>query len=238
MLVTGRPQFETQGDLGTGEGIPPISEWQFALKPFHDDVSELGSNDIDPAVKDVFLRLRTVFGRSSLPSTRLHDLVCFVIHRLLSMPGTAEYESSPVTECLRHAIVMYMFIIQGPTYFPHVVILDSIVIQFIQHLKTLESIPRSIDSFDVWLLAIGMAASVGTANYKWFVEKAREAAACLRLNDWEDALLHIKWILWLNSPHAEDIFRPHWDALIAASRAELPSSEICISPINSDAVLL
>lgn len=241
MIVTGRPQFETQDDLGIGDGIPAIPEWQFASKPIHDDVSELGSNDIDHTVKNVFLRLCSMFGRASripLCSTRLHDLACFVIHRLLLIPGATSYESSPITECLRHAIILYMFIIQGPTYFSHAVILDSIVTQYMDHIKSLESIPRTTDSFDVWLLAIGMAASARTVKYEWFVERARETAVSLRLNDWEDVFLHIKWILWLELPQGENIFRPHWDAVTAANQAGSPISEICISPISEDAVLL
>lgn len=216
MLVTGRPQFQTQDDFGAGDGIPPIPEWQFASKSMHDDLSELGSNDIDHTVKTVFLRLRCISGRTSqipLPPTRLHDLACFVIHRLL-IPEGIQYESSPISECLRHATMLYMFIIQGPTYFSHDVILNSIVGRLMEHIKSIESLRRSMDSFEVWLFAIGMAASAGTSNYDWFVEKARGVAAFLRLNDWEDVLLHIKWILWLDIPQGEGLFRPHWDAVL------------------------
>lgn len=236
MLVTGRPQFETQDDLGIGDGIPTIPEWQFASEPIYDDLPELGSNNIDHGVKNIFLRLRRVFGRTSrvpLSPTRLHDLACYVIHRLLLVPGTTGYEPSPVTECLRHATMLYIFIIQGPTYFSHEAILNSIVMEFMEHLKSLESLPRTVDAFDVWLFNIGMAASTG-ANYEWFWERAKKTALSLRLSDWDDVLLHVKWILWLDLPQCESIFRPHWDAVTGVNQADVPLLEICVSAMGED----
>lgn len=222
MLVTGHPQFETQDDVGIGDGIPPIPEWQFEPTPNHACLSELGGDDIDHAVKNVFLRLRNVFQRAQripLPPTRFHDLACFVIHRLLFsvLEVSDDKSSSSISECLRHAMILYMFIIQGPTYFPHAVMMNTIAAQFVEQLKRLESIPRSSDSLDVWLLSIGVVASVGTANLQWLMDRARKTAASMQLNNWDDVLVHMKWILWLDLPKGENIFRAHWEPIFGAA---------------------
>ena len=143
MIVTGRPQFETQDDDGVGPGIPPIPEWQLEHLTIDEDLSELGDMEIEPEVENVFLRLRHVFRRSQrvpLSTTKLHDLTCFVVHRLLhSAPDAADLQGSPVTECLRYGIVLYMFHIQGPTYFSHEVILNTLTTRFMEHVKRLEA---------------------------------------------------------------------------------------------------
>jgi hypothetical protein len=220
MLVMGHPQFETQDDIGIGDGIPPIPEWQLDSTALRDDLSELRSIDVDCAVKNVFIRLHNAFQqarRIPFSTTRLHDLTCFVVHRLLlSASDTANPQSSPITDCIRYAIILYLFIIQGPTYYSHAVILNTIINRFMEHLKQLESIPRVYDSLDVWLLASGMVASTGTAHYQWFMERARAMAASLQLGSWNDALARIKSVLWLETLQGEDIFRPHWDAILSA----------------------
>ncbi|KAL4915244.1 hypothetical protein BDW62DRAFT_203844 [Aspergillus aurantiobrunneus] len=38
MIVTGRPQFSTQDDLGSGDGIPLVPEWQLDMKLVDDDL--------------------------------------------------------------------------------------------------------------------------------------------------------------------------------------------------------
>jgi hypothetical protein len=221
MLIMGHPQFETQDDVGIGDGIPPIPEWQLDSTALHDDLSELSSIDIENPVRNVFARLRNVFQRAQripFPTTRLHDLTCFVVHRLLlSASDTANPQSSPITECIRYAIILYMFIIQGLTYYSHAVIFNTIVTRFMEHLKQLESTPCIYDSLDVWLLAIGMGASTGTTHYRWFMERAWAMAASLQLGNWNDALARIKRVLWLETLQGEDIFRPHWDAILSAA---------------------
>lgn len=218
MLILGQPQFETQDDVGIGDGIPPIPEWQLDSTALYDDLSELTSTDVDYAVMNVFIRLRNVFQRAQqipfLP-TRLHDLTCFVVHRLLlSASDMANPQSSPITECIRYAIVLYMFIIQGPTYYSHAVIFNMTVTRFIEYLKQVESTPPHMsDSLAVWLLAIGLVASNSTTHYRWFIERARAMAASLQLASWNDAIVRIKAIMWLETLQGEDIFRPHWDLI-------------------------
>lgn len=243
MIVKGHPQFETQDDAGIGDGIPPIPEWQLDLGTHHDNLPEFSSMDVDFAVWNVFIRLRNAFQIAQqipFPPARLHDLTCFVIHRLLLSASVTEgSESSPITECIRYGIVLYMFITQGPTYYSHAVILNTIVNRFIEHLKQLESTPRIYDSLNVWCLAIGMTASTGTPQYHWFMRRARTVATSLQLNNWSDALARIKSVLWLATLQGEDIFRPHWDAITnTAEQPERPDFTVCITPGNNAAEYL
>lgn len=234
MLIIGHPQFETQDDVGIGDGIPPIPEWQLDSTAPYDDLSELSSISVDYAVRNVFIRLRNIFQRAQripFPNTRLHDLTCFVVHRLLLSASDTVIPQSPITECVRYAIILYMFIIQGPTYYSYAVILNTIVTRFIEHLKQLKSTPRVYNSLNVWLLAIGMVASTGTTHYQWFIERARAMAASLQLGNWKDALVRIKSVLWLETLKGEDIFQPHWDAILSTMNQPGPLDfTVCVSP--------
>ncbi|KAJ6089946.1 hypothetical protein N7467_005162 [Penicillium canescens] len=233
MLIMGHPQFETQDDAGIGDGIPPIPEWQLdwiALSENLYDISDLG---IDDEVRNVFTRLRNVFQWAQqipFPTTRLHDLTCFVVHRLLlSTPGMDNTKSSPITECIRYTIILYMFLIQGPTYYPHAAMMDMIVTRLMGHLNQLESTHRVYDSLDIWILAIGMVASTGTTNYPRFKERARGLSTSLRLENCDDALFHIKRVLWLEILQGENAFRPHWDSIIGKDPLEPPTYTIYAS---------
>ncbi|KAK0668822.1 hypothetical protein QBC41DRAFT_320980 [Cercophora samala] len=221
LLVMGHPQFDTQDDTGIGDGIPPIPEWQLDSPIPEDEFSNL---DIDHPVKNVLVRLRKVFQRAQsgapFPNTRLHDLTCFVVHRLLlSAPNTTttatDHSSiSPTTECIRYGIVLYMFIIQGPTYFSHAVLMNTLVTSFRRHLEQLESARQDIN---VWLAAVGLVASANTDHYRWFIERAQSVSAGLQLRSWAGTLSCIKRVLWLDRVHSEDIFRPHWDVVFISS---------------------
>lgn len=214
MLIMGNPQFITQDDLGIGDGIPPIPEWQ--LDPTVNDNSLAIFADIDPEVKNVFIRLRRIFQHAQeipLSTTRFHDLTCFVVHRLLSAPDLPTSPLSPMTECIRYAIVLYMLTIHGPTYFSHVVMSNSMVVRLVSHLEERDSIARAYDSLDVWILGVGMVASVGTLNYESFLQRAKSVATALLLETPQDAMSHMKRILWLDTIQPGDIFRPHWDAI-------------------------
>ncbi|GKT83802.1 C6 zinc finger domain-containing protein [Colletotrichum tofieldiae] len=216
MIVTGQPQFETQDDAGIGDGVPPPPEWQLDPTSFHETLLELGGLEIDYAVRDVLMRLRNIFQRAQrvpLAPTRLHDLTCFVIHRLLlSTPDGLEPHSS-ASECIRHGIILYMFIVQGPTYYSHAVIFNTILERFMDHLKQLQAKSHVAGSVDVWLLTIGMAASGGSGHYDWLTRRARDVAAATQLTSWDDALVHNRGLLWLDTRHSDDVFRPHWDAI-------------------------
>ncbi|KAJ5664333.1 hypothetical protein N7507_005064 [Penicillium longicatenatum] len=216
MLIMGHPQFDTQDDVGLGDGIPCIPEWQLDPTALN-DLSGVNNIDVDFDVWNVFIRLRSVLERSQrmpFSPTQLHDLTCFVIHRLLlSTPNTESSQPSPITQSLRYAIIIYMLIIQGPTYYSHAVIMNTMVTRFVECLKQIESTPRVYDSLDVWFISIGLLTSTGTTNYEWFVEKAQIVSEALQLHDFDDTLVQIKSVLWLETPQADENFRSHWDKI-------------------------
>lgn len=218
MLIKGHPQFATQDDVGIGDGIPPIPEWQLDMTVLPDRISELSSLAIDYSVWNVLIRLLNAFERAQntpFPPARLHDLTCFVVHRLLSSaPDMSRTQSSPVSECIRYAIILYMFTIQGPTYYSHAVILNMIVGRFMEHLTRLYSTPHEPVSLDLWLLSNGLVASSGTPLYRWFTQRAGALATELQMTSWDEVLIRLKSILWLQTARAEGIFRLHWDAIL------------------------
>ncbi|KAK4234394.1 hypothetical protein C8A03DRAFT_47259 [Achaetomium macrosporum] len=243
MLIMGHPQFETQDDAGVGHGIPPIPEWQWDPSAHLDVVPELSGVGISSEVRNVFLRLRNVFHCAQtipLPSTRLHDLTCFVIHRLLlSVPDTASSQSSVLTECVRYATILYMFTIQGPTYYSHAVIFNQILNQFAERFKEIESMPHIYNSLHVWLVTIGMAASAGTPHYQWFTDTARAVAALLQLGGWDDVLSGIQSILWLETHGSHCTFQVHWGPVLdVASHAEPPGPQVVAARLSPGATRL
>lgn len=250
MLIMGHPQFPTQDDLGIGEGIPPIPEWQLDPTPSLQEIPGLSYLEIDSAVKNVFVRLRAAFTAASLAPfqpTRLHDLTCFVVHRLLlsashsdsdsipdqtDLPSSPSPSPSPLTESIRYAIILYMLIIQGPTYYTHAVIANTLTDRFLENLTRLDSssVP---DSFLIWLIGIGMVASSGTHQYPWFVERAYHVSASIQSGSgsawWDHILGSLKSVLWLETPHSEDIFRPHWDAVLGGAENHFPGVGVAVS---------
>ncbi len=231
MLITGHPQFETQNDAGLGHGIPPIPEWQLGSTARHDHLPGLNNVDVDDEVWNVFVRLRNVFQRAqTIPfsSSQLHDLTCFVIHRLLISTPDPTNQPSPLTEYVRYATILYMFIIQGPTYFSHAVIFNQILDRFMERFEHLQPAHAGDDSLEVWFLAVGMVASVHTPHYRRLSEKAAATVARKQLGTWADVLVLIKTVLWLATEQAEAVFRPHWDAVLHGRQSEPPDLPICM----------
>jgi hypothetical protein len=215
MLVTGNPQFETQDDFGTERGIPSIPQWYLDPPIRRSDSSSLEALMIDETVWSVFIRLRNVFERAQdvpLSTTQLHDLTCFVIHRILPSASDSTISfASPLAECMRYGIILYMLVIHGTTYYPHTFMLEQILSQFETHLSTLETESLAHDSFSVWLVTIGMAASIGTEHYHQLLKRARMVAASLQLSGWHEVTTHIENVLWLKTSQDEQLFRPRWD---------------------------
>lgn len=240
MLIMGNPQVITQDDLGIGDGIPPIPEWQLN-STVNDDPLAILTMDIDADVRNVFIRLRRVFKHAQevpLSTTRFHDLTCFVVHRLLSA-GVSTLPRSPITECIRYAIVLYMLTIHGPAYFSHAVMSNSMVLRLVSHLEERDSTTRAYDSLDIWILGIGMVASMDTLNYEWFLQRAKTITTALSLENSQDVMSHIKSILWLDTMQAEDIFRPHWDAIFSGTSPFIsPDLAASVSSRDTDARLL
>lgn len=232
MLVMGHPQFETQDDVGIGDGIPPIPEWQIDSTAMCDDINSIIDTDVADEVMNVVVRLRNVFQRASrvpFPTTQLHDLTCFVVHRLLlSKTDVYTVASSPITECIRYAIILYLFIVHGPTYYPHNVMLNAMVTKLIQSLEKLESTSHKTGSLDVWFATVGMVASAGTAHYPWFYEKARLIVASLHIESRHEIIDRVKSVLWLEAPQCEYIFSQQWEAL--ANTETRPGSPTPVSP--------
>lgn len=225
MLIMGYPQFDTQDDAGIGEGIPPIPEWQLD-SGIHGNLSI--DIDLDDEVENVFLRLRGVFHLAQtvpLPTTRLHDLTCFVVHRLLLSAQDERHPPSPISECIRYSIILYMLIIHGPTYYSHVVMLNTMVLRLMDHLREWDSTPRVLGSIDVWFLGIGLVASAGTLHYDWFLQRAQTMTETFPLVDCDDVISRIKNTLWLETTQGESLFRCHWDFIFNNPMA--PSSAIC-----------
>lgn len=216
MLIMRQPQFEAQDDFGRGNGlIPPIPEWQSSLVTASEEVWYLREDHCDLHIMNVFIRLRNVFHEANtvpLAPSRLHDLASFVIHRLLAAtPGVHTTPSTPYSESIRYAIISYMFIIQGPTYYPHDAMLQDIMTQYIASLDKLDSSFHVHDALDVWLQAIGLVATAGTTDYQWFCNRRETITRSLALNTWEEVFLRIKRVLWLDFPNGEPIFRTHWN---------------------------
>jgi multisubunit Na+/H+ antiporter MnhF subunit len=210
MLVMGYPQFETQNDFGIGHDISPISEWQLEVPDSKYDALEPIDVDIDYEVRNVFFRLRNIFRRAEripFPTTQLYDLTCFVVHRLLlTVPNVNNVEPSLITECVRYALILYMFIVHGPTYYSHAVILNTMIMHLMEYFEQLSPTSRFDSPLDIWLVVIGMVSSTGTVHHQWFVRRAKLLAASIPLNNSDDVLTRIKDILWLETPHGEDIF--------------------------------
>jgi hypothetical protein len=222
MLLAGSPQFPTQNDIGMGDGIPPIAEWQIDPTPLDDETMETLGNDPEPEVLNVLFRLRSIFQRARqipLPSTQLHDLTCFVVHRLLPQlsPGAEEATAtaSPITECIRCAIILYLLVIQGHTYFSHAFIVEIVAYHLIQNLKALDAGNHKPGSLDVWFVAVGLAATAATTHYDWFLKRALTLVEPLglSLSSWTEVMMHIRSVLWLDTPQGEGMFQLHWNML-------------------------
>ncbi|KAK1829725.1 hypothetical protein QBC39DRAFT_122877 [Podospora conica] len=237
LLITGHPQFETQDDEGVGDGIPPIAGWEIDSSAAAEGMgmAELDEVAVDPGVANVFVRLRHVLKRagrapSRFPTTRLHDLTCFVVHRLLRLspsrargdasPPSPSPSPSPISECLRYAMVLFMLIIQGPTYYSHAVLQDVIVARLRDQLEMAASEYRVYGPIDVWILAVAMVSSAGTAPYAQFAARGCEVAASLELRNGIDAIEVVKGVLWLPTVSCEGIFQSHWDAVLGGEAQE------------------
>ncbi len=209
MLIIGTPQFDTQDDDGNGDGISPIPEWSAARSV---DPTALSEEDVEPETWNLFARLYGIFHRANrtpLPLLRLHDLTCFVVHRLLS-PPVSELPSSTLSDCIRCATILYMLILQGPIYYSHAAILYTTTARLLVQLQS--RVPsKASGPLDLWLVAIGLVASHNTPSYGPFQSIVRSLSESLELQSWKEASPPAKSVLWLEAPHTEYVFQSHWD---------------------------
>lgn len=216
MLVMGVPQFSVQDDSGSGCGILPIPQWQLASADPNFEENTLEYTSIDPEIRDVLSRLRIIFRQSEtsrLKVWELHDLTCFVLHKVLLLPlcTCANLKLRSVSECVRYAIPLYMLGIHGITYYSHAALASAIIIQLKEHLQTSQLIHLH-GPLGIWVLSVCIVATASTPDHQWFVEHAYTAAVSLSLRAWEDILSLMKSVLWMEGQ--EEMFRQQWDGIL------------------------
>jgi hypothetical protein len=218
MVVMQTPQFPAQNDHGEGDGVASIPQWYDATMLSRDTITPLVNLNLDPEVGEVASRLRFLLNNPrhlNLSTTDLHDLTCFVLHRLIRPLHSNHDDGSCdriISECVRHATVLYMLIIHGPAYFSHAELQHTTTTRLKSYL---ERLPPSLlwqnSSLSLWIFSVGMVASVGSSGCIWFMGQAQRAAEELGIFSWEQALSHLRGILWLENKQAETAFKRKWD---------------------------
>lgn len=244
MLVMGFPQFQTQDDFGQGDGISAIPQWYCESAQVQPHLSSLDFTilDLDPAIENILIRLRMIFQylgdsqnpSASLSTTDLHDLTCFVLHRLLLLPPTIDNDpqSAALSNCLRCATSIYMLVIHGPTYFPHTAMLRSLLLQLKHHFSSLILPAELQDPLSVWILSVGMVGSLGTGENSWFLEQSSALSATLGFQSWEDAKLRLESVLWLDAGSG-NLFRQIWEGIfVADSNASASAFKLALLPAD------
>lgn len=221
LLVTGSPQFETQDDFGGGDGICAIPQWQCqpSVNKTDPGLVNFDALGLNPNLCNIVNRLRTILNDSSILSLNdLHDLTCFTLHRLFSLPPLTgdDFQHSNISECLRYAVSAFMFVVHGATYYSHAHILRVLVIELECHLDHLLSLEECQDSLLLWLLSVGAAASSGTDKSRWFRGKAAALSAALGIQCWNDVETHLKRVLWL-ATRPQVLFQQTWEEILTAN---------------------
>ncbi|KEY74721.1 hypothetical protein S7711_05470 [Stachybotrys chartarum IBT 7711] len=216
LLVTGSPQFPAQNNDGFGNGIQPTAQWQ--LSAHQPAATSLGTIphglDVCPEMSDVLMRLRSIFQSSALTNTEIHDLTCYVVHKLLLMaqPSHTDATRLAVFECLRYGIVLYMLIIHGTTYYSHDALAHAIIPKLQTHLEILADTEYLHSPIFVWTVSIALAAMppFAEAHQEWFLTRARVMAISLGMTAWDQVASQLKAVLWINLPQQVAIQR-QWD---------------------------
>lgn len=213
MLVTEAPQFKIQDcDSNLGTGIPPTSQWHLALTGSDSQYLALDDIEIDPTLSNVLIRLRYIFHFeriSSLTNTDIHDLTCYVLHKLLSPDSPKQ---SDISECFRYSITIYMLSIHGTTYYSHDEFANNIILRLRSHLEPLLLTKYLHNSAGVWIITVGLAATVGTLHRKWFISQACAIAVALGLQAWEDVLVRLDTVFWTRYQQ-EELVQHKWEQI-------------------------
>ncbi|KAF9768382.1 hypothetical protein IL306_014324 [Fusarium sp. DS 682] len=215
LLVTGSPQYSIQDDLGIGDGVGPTFQWLLASSFLETQDSIVDSLNLDRAIADILTRLRGLFHQPdalSLLSPELHDLTCFVVHKLLLIPPLT---ASPQSECLRCAMTLYMLIIHGTTYYTHTELANSIIQRLKGQLQPLAGKTGNVyfGSLQIWVLSVTIASATDQNDIQWLTYAAKIAANAMGLQSWDDVVIHLRNILWLETERA-GMFRQQWEAIL------------------------
>lgn len=231
MLILGVPQYNTQDDDGTGDGIGPIAEWSITRSI---DPTAVSEQDVRPNTWNVFARLYGIFHRANhtpLPLLRLHDLTCFVVHRLLS-PTALEPPFSTISDCIRCTTILYVLILQGPIYYSHAEILYKTTARLLMQLQS--RVPSQMSApLNFWLVAVGLVASHNTPSYGPIQNMVRSLSRASGLQSWKEASPFVKSVLWLEAPHTEYVFQSHWDIALGHDCQLVTFGSAQIAPSNT-----
>ncbi|KAI6749481.1 hypothetical protein HG530_014895 [Fusarium avenaceum] len=215
LLVTGSPQYPVQDDIAIGDGVAPTLQWLLAATFLETQDPVVQALQLEPDIADILTRLRGIFHQPDalvFLGSELHDLTCFVVHKLLLTPPPT---NSPQSECLRCAMALYMLIIHGTTYYTHTELANSIIQRLKSQLPALAGKTGStlFGSLQIWVLSVTIASATDPADAQWFTYAAKIAANAMGLQSWDEVIAHLRNILWLETERAE-IFRQQWDAIL------------------------
>jgi hypothetical protein len=234
MLVMESPQFQTQYDNGSGHGISKTPQWELiSLQEVQtQDPLYLSTLDVDPEIQRTLTSLRIFFGKcgsaqgstsarldTRLDTTDLHDLACFILHKLLAT-HSFQVPTTSISECIRFASSIYMLVIHGPTYYSHAAILRKLVLKLQYYMQRLTLPAATHRSLQIWLFSIGIVASLGTPEYAWFAKQTAALSTSLNPRSWQSVKPLLKNVLWIDNGY-EILFRQAWEQVFAASFSSL-----------------
>ncbi|KAH7319595.1 hypothetical protein B0I35DRAFT_215515 [Stachybotrys elegans] len=212
LLVTGSPQFPVQDDSGLGNGVAPTAQWQLASTSANFTERIPGYLDVDSRITDILTRLRAIFhppGAQALSNTEIHDLTCFIVHRLLLIPPLSSHpEASAVSECLRLGMVLHMLVIHGTTYYSHMDLAHAAASPLMDQIEVLSTMPHLYGPLRVWALSLGLVSTMGHLHQR-FSDQAQMTIASLGLTTWDSITTQMKTVLWIETEEVEH-FRLAW----------------------------
>ncbi|KAF5680077.1 hypothetical protein FHETE_621 [Fusarium heterosporum] len=214
LLVTGFPQYPVQDDIAIGDGVAPTLQWLLAAAFVEVQDPVVEALQLEPSIADILARLRGIFHQpnaSSFLRDELHDLTCFVVHKLLLVPPLT---NSPQSECLRCAMALYMLIIHGTTYYTHTELANSIIQRLKSQLQPLAGKTGGLmfDSLQIWVLSVTITSASDPTDIQWLTYAAKIAANAMGLQSWDDVIFYLRNILWLETERANTI-RHQWDRI-------------------------
>lgn len=221
MIVTCLPQFQIHDESGSQRGISPILQWYTAPNHHREEMSLVDRVDLDPAITGILGRLWNVLDLR-LTGTELHDLTCFVLHKLLLLPPltATDANATAISECLRYASALFMLLLHGTTYYSHHELMATLQLHLKAHLRQVTGTSHAYSPAGIWILSVGMTASrdslSGSAeDSQWFADQAYVAKHALGLQKWDDVLKCMEKVLWVRTwEQGAGLFRRGWDEIL------------------------